>query len=67
MAERFAVRVAVAVPIAMRIAVPRVRSTAPGAEAPLARAASAETGQRVGDGFGWVDVVGLHDSILHAT
>jgi hypothetical protein len=61
MAERLAVRVVMAVPRAM----PAVRTAA--SRAALDRPPSAETREGVGDRFGWIDVVGGHRKILHAT
>lgn|GEM_PF-5431264 len=61
MAEGLAVGVVMAVPSAM----PAVRTAASGTA--LAWPPSAKTREGVGDRFGWIDVVGGHSTILHAT
>lgn len=59
--------------LAARTAVPAVRATAPSlsgaslSRPPLAGTATAQTGERLGDGFGGIVRVGGHVSILHAT
>ena len=55
--------------VSVRAAVPSVRSamTTTSGTAALAGSPTAQTGQRLGDGFGWVDLFGGHALILHAT
>ncbi|TQL81547.1 hypothetical protein FB560_3019 [Microbacterium saperdae] len=61
-------RVAVSVLMSVRTPVPAVRAAVTAtAGSSFAGASATQTGQRLGDGFGRVDLFGGHTLILHAT
>lgn len=61
--------IALPVLVSVRTSVPAVRAamTPTSGAASFAGTPTAQAGQRLGDGFGRVDLFGGHDSILHAT